>query len=187
MCFSLQRRVIFPHPGFKKMVRTRQFFNIFTCKCASRYSGVQFFHIRASKKCPEPVSFLTFWLTNVLLATAACNFSTSGLQKVVRTCSALYILTYKCTSRYSGVQFFICPPNSYLRTRRFTEVTFRPSRPTNHWKNSAIRDLPIFFLLTFAQLYLLSFDSTSLLCFSSCDSASLLCFFNCPYCRKLDF
>ena len=24
--------------------------------------------------------------------------------------------------------------NSHLRTRRFTEVTFRPSPPTNHWK-----------------------------------------------------
>ena len=34
----------------------------------------------------------------------------------------------------------------------------------------------IFFLLTFAQLYLLSSDSTSLLCFTSSDSASLPCF-----------
>ena len=127
----------------------------------------------------------TFWLENVLLATAVCNFSTSQL--------VLYILTSKCASRYSGVQFFISPLNSYLRTRRFTEPTFRPSRPTNHWKNTAIRDLPnisrlwIFFLRTFAQLYLLSSDSTSLLCFSSSDSAALLCFFNCPYCQKLDF
>ena len=45
----------------------------------------------------------------------------------------------------------------------------------------------IFFLLTFAQLYLLSSDSTSLLCFASSDSASLPFFFNCPYCRKLGF
>ena len=43
MCFSLQRRAIFPHPNVKKMVPDRQFFNILTCKCASRYSGVQFF------------------------------------------------------------------------------------------------------------------------------------------------
>ena len=42
----------------------------------------------------------------MLLATAACNFSTSQLQKVVRTCSVLYMLTSKCASRYSGVQFF---------------------------------------------------------------------------------
>ena len=74
MCFSPQRRAIFPHRNFKKW--------------------------------SEHAVFCTFWLQNVLLATAACNFSTSQLQKVVRTCSVLYILTSKCASRYSGVQFF---------------------------------------------------------------------------------
>ena len=102
MCFSLQRRAIFPHRNFKKW--------------------------------SEPDMFCTFWLENVLLATAACNFSTSQLQKVVRTWHVLYILTSKCASRYSGVQFFLCPLQSYLRTRRFSEVTFRPSRHTKHWK-----------------------------------------------------
>ena len=58
------------------------------------------------KKWSETVCFLTFWLVNVLLATAACNFSTSQLQKVVRTRSVLYIFTSKCASRHSGVQFF---------------------------------------------------------------------------------
>ena len=58
------------------------------------------------KKCSETVSFLEFWLGNVLLATAACNFWRSELQKVVRTCSVLYIFTSKCASRHSGVQFF---------------------------------------------------------------------------------
>ena len=57
------------------------------------------------KKWSETGSFLTFWLANVLLATAVCDF-TSQLQKVVRACSVLYILTSKCASRYSGVQFF---------------------------------------------------------------------------------
>ena len=153
------------------------------------------FRHRNFQKWSEHAVFCTFWLANALLATAACHFSTSQLPKVVRTCCVLCILTCKCASRYSAVQNFICHLNRYLRTRHFTEPTFRPSRPTNHWKNKALRDFPnisrvwIFFLLTFAQLYLLSSDSTSLLCFSSSDSdsASLLCFFNCPYCRKLDF
>ena len=47
----------------------------------------------------------TFWLTNVLGATAAFNFWTSDLQKVVRTCGVLHILTYKCAWRHSGVEF----------------------------------------------------------------------------------
>ena len=65
-----------------------------------------FFRHRNFKKCSETVSFLAFWLGNVLLATAACNFSTSQLQKVVRTWRVLYILTWKCASRHSSLQFF---------------------------------------------------------------------------------
>ena len=102
MCFSPQRRATFQHLNFKKW--------------------------------SETLSFLTFWLGNVLLATTACNFSTSQLQKVLRTwhfdlkmcfspqrraiCSTselqkvvwdpqiFNILTWKCASRHSGVQFF---------------------------------------------------------------------------------
>ena len=129
----------------------------------------------------------------MLRAKAACHFSTSKLPKVSQDHQFFSILTCKCVSRHSGVPFFLSALSSYLRTRRFSEPTFRPSRPTNHCKNAAIRDLPnisrgrTFFLLIFAQLYLLSSDSTCLLCFSSSDSASLLCFFNGPYCRKLNF
>ena len=168
MCFSLQRRAIFPHLNVKKwsvplrfltfwlanvllataacnfstsqlqkVVRAWGVLYILTWKCASRYSGVQFFHIATSKSGPsmlcfvhfdlkmcfslqrrvifqhrnfkkwsEHAVFCTFWLENVLLATAACNFSTSQLQKVVRPWGVLYILTWKCASRYSGVPFF---------------------------------------------------------------------------------
>ena len=50
--------------------------------------------------------FCTFWLENVLRATAACNFRRSKLQKWLRAWGVLYILTYKCASRHSGVPFF---------------------------------------------------------------------------------
>ena len=113
----------------------------------------------------------------MLLATAACNFSTSQLQKVLRTPEFFSIFTSKCASRYSGVQFLFSPLTTWLRTRRFNEPTFRITRHTNHWKNAAFRDFSniwrgcIFFLLTFAQLHLLSsvFTSSHLLfiCFST--------------------
>ena len=54
------------------------------CTChAERHLNVQ--------KCsvPVPVSFLHFWLWNVLRATTACTFSTSQLPKVVRAWRAL--------------------------------------------------------------------------------------------------
>ena len=85
--------------------------------------------------------FCTFWLTNALRATPACHFSGSQLPKWLREWGVLSILTYKCASRHSGVPFFTCLLNGYLRTRRFSEATFRTSGPTNHWKNTAIRDV----------------------------------------------
>ena len=120
------------------------------------------------KKWSENVVFCAFWLGDVLLATAACNFSTSQLQKVLRAPQFFSIFTSKCASRHSGVQFLISPLTTWLRTRRFNEPTFRLTRHTNHWKNTAFRDFSniwrgwIFFLLTFALLHLLSSDFTFL-------------------------
>ena len=74
MCFSPQRRAIFPLQNFKK--------------------------------CSETVSFLTFSLANVRFATAACNFSTSELKKVLRDRQFFKIFTCECAFRHSGVQFF---------------------------------------------------------------------------------
>ena len=61
---------------------------------------------RNFKKWSENVVFCTFSLENVLLATAACNFSTSQLQKVVWDPQFFNIFTWKCASRHSGVPFF---------------------------------------------------------------------------------
>ena len=149
MCLSPQRRTIFQHLNFQKWSRI--------------------------------VSFFTFSLANVLFATAACNFSTSELPKVVQTCGVLYILTCKCAFRHSGVQFLISPLSTDLRTRRFNRPTFRLTRQTNHWKNTAFPDFSniwrgcIFFLLTFALLYLLSTDlPTLLLSYASAFQLSIL-------------
>ena len=116
------------------------------------------FRHRNFQKWSGPGVFCTFWLRNVLRATTACTFSTSQLPKVVRQWCVLYILTWKCASRHNGVQFFISHLASWLRTRRFSEPTFRPSGATNYWKNTVNRDFPtfsrisIFFLLTLSLL-----------------------------------
>ena len=58
----------------------------------------------------------------------------------------------------NGVQFFISHLARWLRTRRFSEPTFRPPRATNHCKNTVNRDFAtfsrtcIFFLLTLSLL-----------------------------------
>ena len=163
MCFAPQRRALFRH-----------FFDIWTSKsgpnmvcfvhfdfkmCFAPQRRALFRH-RNFQKWSDHGVLCTFWLQNVLRATTACTFSTSQLPKVVRSSSALSILTWKCASRRNGVHFFMSHLASWLRTRRFSEPTFRPSGATNHWKNTVNRDFPIFlpiylfFLLIFSLLTL---------------------------------
>ena len=112
--------------------------------------------------------FLACSLPNVLRATMACTFSTSQLTNMLQTWCVLHILTSKYASRHNGVQFFISHLARWLRTRRFSEPTFRPSGATNHWKNTVFRDFStlsytyIFFLLTLSLLWS-SFFFSSLL------------------------
>ena len=139
------------------------------------------------QKWSENGVFCTFSLRNVLRATTACTFSTSQLPKVVREWCVLYILTSKCASRHNGVQCFISHLANWLRTRRFSEPTFRPSGASNHWKKHSVSRLSYLF----AHLHLLSSDSFSSLIFSLLLSPSLcLCpalLFICPYCQMCDF
>ena len=141
-------------------------------------TACNFSDIAASKSGPKLVCFCAFWLRNVLRATTACTFSASQLPKVLRPWCVLYILTWKCASRHNRVQFFISHLARWLRTRRFSERTFRPSGATNHWKNTVFRDFPtfsgiwIFFPLTLSLLWSALFYSclpsaSSHLCFSS--------------------
>ena len=188
MCFAPQRRAIFRHLNLQKWSEPLVFLtfwlrNVLRATTACTFSTSQlpkvvrpwcfvhfdfqmcfapqrralFRHLNCQKWSGAGV-FCTFWLRNVLRATTACTFSTSQLPNVVRTWCALYILTSKCASRHNGVQFFISHLASWLRTRRFSGPTFRPSGATNHWKNTVFRDFPtvwricIFFLLTLSLL-----------------------------------
>ena len=173
MCFAPQQRALFRHLNFQKWSE----------------NGV----------------FCTFGLRNVLRATTACTFSTSQLPKVVRawcglyiltsTCVSrhngvhffelpkvvrtwcvLYILTWKCASRHNCVQFFISHLANWLRTRRFSEPTFRPSGDTNHWKNTVFGDFPTFSRICIFFLLTLSLLSSSLFYSSLLSDSSHLCF-----------
>ena len=120
----------FSRSELPKVFRTPSVFNILT----SRHNGVHFFDISTAKSGPELVCFVHFDLKMCFAPQRRALFSTSQVPKVVRTPSVLCILTSKCASRHNGVQFFISPLARWLRTRRFSEPTFRPSRATNHWK-----------------------------------------------------
>ena len=137
------------------------FLSLFAYKCASRCNSVHFFDISTSKSGPNVRFFLACLLTNVPRAATACTFSTSQLPKVVRTCGVFgFLLTN--VLRATTVCNFHLSSGRWLRTRCFSEPTFRPSRATNHWKTTVNRDFPtfsrtgIFFLLTLSLLWFLS-------------------------------
>ena len=223
---------------FPKMARTCGAFSILTWKRASRHNRMHFFNISTSKSAPDLKCFVHFdlemcfapqhralfqhfnfkkhfWLRNVLRATTAYTFSTSQLPKMLDVrCFSFF--TSQCASCYNGVQFFISHPARWLRTRGFSEPTFRPSGATNRCKNRVFCDFSTFsracnfFLLTlssdsfssliFSDLLwssfffslLFSFFLFSSFLFSSFLFSSFLWFFPpllfiCPYGRKFDF
>ena len=130
--------------------------------------------------CSKHEVLLGFSLANVLRATTARTFSTSQLPKVVRmVCFVHFDLDIRA-SRHNGMQLFIPHLTTWLRTRRFSEPTFRPSGATNHWKKTqCFATFLLFhapgssFFLDFLFVYLLSSSLSSSLLFS--DSAHL-CF-----------
>ena len=129
------------------------------------------------------VVFCAFWLANVLRATAACNFWTSQLPKWLLHPQFFNISTYKYASRHSGVPFFASSRNSYLRTRRFSEPTFRTSGTTIHWENTAIRDFTNIFRARwtacerlYAHVDLLASDLTDVDLLATDMTAVRLCF-----------
>ena len=147
-----------------KVVRSWCALYILTWKCVSRHNSVHFFWHLNFQKWSDHGVLCTFWLGNVLRAATACTFLASQLPKVVRSSGAVCILTSKCASRHNGAQFLISYLASWLRTRRFSEPTFRPSWATNHWKNTMNRDFPTF-SPTFSDLltsFLLLSDSSHL-------------------------
>ena len=143
MCFAPQRRALFWHLNFQKWSEPLVFLTFWLGNVLRATTACTFSTFNC-QKWSGPGVFCTFWLQNVLRATTACTFSTSQLPKVVRPWCVLYILTSKCASRHNGVQIFISHLASWLRTRRFSEPTFRPSGATDHWKNTVFRDFPTF-------------------------------------------
>ena len=153
MCLAPQRHGIFP--PFLDLWTSKSgpypsvFWHFDFEMCFSPQRRAIFQHLNF-KKSSENAVFCTFWLQNVLLATAACNFSTSQLQKVVRECCVLYILTSKCASRYSGVQFFdIATSKSGPRMLCFVHFDFKmcfslqrraifPHRNFKKWSEAAV-------------------------------------------------
>ena len=110
--------------GTSKSAPKLTFFVHFRFKmCFSPQRRTIFRHLNF-KKCSETDVFCTLSLQNVLFATAAYNFSTSELQKVLRDRQFLSIFTSKCAFRRSGVQFLMSPLSTTSAPAALTGLLF---------------------------------------------------------------
>ena len=202
MCFAPQRRAIFRHLKFKKWPEHVVFWGFWLANVLRATAACHFLTLELPKSVPR---------CGVLcILTCKCASRHSGVPFFrIRTskigpslwCFVHFDLKMCFAPQRRAIFHFSAeqlPPHLPLYRAYFSNT-----RTTNHWKNTAIRDIPnisrvcIFFLVTllarwssFCWLYsrvdLLSAGLTS--CWSSfcgLDFSTLL--FNCPYCRKLDF
>ena len=156
MCFAPQRRALFDIATSKSGPDLVCFVHFHFEMCFAPQRRALFGHLNFQKLSENGV-LCTFSLANMLRATTACTFLTSQLPKVLRDPAVLDILSCKCASRHNGVQFFISHLASWLRTRRSSELTFRPSGATNHWENTMFRDFPTFSHICIFFLFYSSF------------------------------
>ena len=155
-------------------------------RASSRHNGVHLFDVATSKSGPNMVCLCILTWKCASRHNGVHLFDIAASKSGPNMVSFFHMLTSKCASRHNGVQLFISHLTTWLRTRRFSEPTIRPSGATNHWKNTVLGDFPtfsrtwIFFLLRLS-LFWSSFFFPSLRWLFP----SLL--FICPYCRKFDF
>ena len=157
MCFAPQRRALFRHLNFQKW-SDRGVLYILTSKCASRHNGVRFFDISTAKSGPELVCFVHFDFEMCFAPQRRELFRHLNFQMWSEPGVLCTFWLRNVLRATTACNFFISHLASWLRTRRFSGPTFRPSGATNHWKNTVFRDFPtvwricIFFLLTLSLL-----------------------------------
>ena len=137
-----------------KVVRTPQCFVHFDLEmCFAPQRRALFRHLNF-QKWSEPLVFCNILTWKCASRHNGVHFFHISTSKS----SEPWCFSWKCASRHNGVQLFISHLASWLRTRRFSEPTFRPSGAPNHWKNTVFRDFPtfsricIFCLLTLSLL-----------------------------------
>ena len=186
MCFAPQGRALFRHLNFQKwsgpgvfctlwlrnvlrtttactfstsqlpkVVRTCRFFWLFHL-CFAPQRRAPFRHVNF-QKWSGPVVFCTLWRASRHNGVHFFDISTSKSGPDL-VCFVHFDFEMCFAPKRRAI--FHLSSASGLRTRRFSEPTFRPSGATNHWKNSVSR-----LSYLFAHLDLLSSETFSFLIF----------------------
>ena len=173
-----------PRPNFQKWSKTVSFFYTFHFQMCFRHLNFQkcsehsvlcTFWLRNVLRATTACTFSTSQCPKVVrrwcvlyILTWKCASRHNGVHffnvstaKSGPTMVCFVHLTWKCASCHNDVQLFISHLARWLRTRRFSEPTFRPSGATNHWKNTVFRDFATFSRTCIFCLLTLSFLSSS--------------------------
>ena len=157
MCFAPQRRALFQHRNFQKWSGAGVF-------CTFWLGNV----LRATTACTFSTSQLpkvvrTWCVLYILTSKCASRHNCVHFFDISTSKSAPTMVCFVhfhfeiCFAPQRRASFHLSSA-SWLRNRRFSEPTFRPSGASNHWKNTVFRDFPtfsricIFFLLTLSLL-----------------------------------
>ena len=128
-----------------------QAFHILISKCASRHKTVHFLNISISKRAPK--------ISEVFLPFDSERCFAPRLR----------------ASCHKGVQFFISHLAKWLRTRCFSEPTFRASGTSKHWEKHTVARLYYFFThLDLVSIWLFLFSDSSRLCFIAFPSVHIV-------------
>ena len=157
MCFAPQRRALFPHDNFQKWSEAEVFYTFWLGNVLRATTACTF----STSQLPKVVRqwcalyILTWKCASRHNGVHFFDIATSKSGPKLR-CFVHFDLQMCFVPQ--RVQFFISHLASWLRTRRFSEPTFRPSGAPNHLNNTVFRDVPtfsrtcIFFLLIFFLL-----------------------------------
>ena len=119
ICLEPEWRALFQHLDFQEWSRSGVFlhaFTILTLTCASRHNSVHFFDISTS----ENGVFCTFCLQHVLAPQRRALFDISTSKGAVNLGRFVHFVFNMCF-------VLVSHPTRWLRTRRFSEPTFRSS------------------------------------------------------------
>ena len=205
MCFAPQRRAIFGHVNFKKWSESVVFphFDLQICFAPQRRA---IFENRNVQNGSAPVVFSTFWLANVLFATAACKFLNIGTSKMApRMWCFVHFDLQMCFAPQRRAIFHLSARTATSAPAALARLRFEHQQPRIIEKTQRFATSLTFF----AHVELLATDSTRMFDLLATDSTRLLIFllltlhtcwsscywhdccatllFNSTYCRKLDF
>ena len=157
MCFAPQRRTLFRDLNFQKWSENGVFCTFSLRNVLRTTTACTFWTSQLPKLVRTPGVF------NILTSKCASrhngvHFFDIATSKSGPTMVCFVHFDFEMCFAPQRRALFISHLASWLRTRRFSEPTFRPPGAPNHWKNTVFRDFPtfsricIFFLLTLSLL-----------------------------------